>query len=472
MENWSLDIRTFMLSMGIFSITTSFMVFSFSFRFHKSIQGLSIWSAGIMTVGISFLLFLFRGVLPWFFSHFLANVLILSAMFLMLLGMLRNRQIRIQIQRIYYAIYFFTFAVICYDAYGIGEVVLPVRTTILLLIANACFLFSMAFILFKNERSQVSVSSILSALSCFLLGAVVVRRAIRIFMGLEEQSIFSASLSAQFAFYSIAGSCIVICSLGFILMAMERLSFEAMNQIAQNEHTDRLRSLGEMGAGIAHEINNPLSIIKFNLDRLQYLLAGPALENPKLKEVLDRSFIAIDRVSSIVRGLLMFAKEGSQDSLSKHPISAIVEDALMLCGERIKSKNIELIVSPFPRVEILCRPMQISQILLNLVNNAIDSLKDSMDNERKVWIDFSYDAHRLKIKITNSGPPIPTVLQSKIFQPFFTTKDVGQGTGLGLSISLGIAERHHGALYLDKSSKLTCFVLELPFLDSPISSSN
>lgn len=462
MENLSLDIRTFMLSMGIFGLTTSFMVFSFSFRFPKSIQGLSAWSSGIMTVGFAFIFFLFRGILPWFLTHFLANVFILSGVFLMLLGLLRNRQIRSRIQNVFVAIYLLTFAVVCYDAYGIGDSVLPVRTTIFLLIANSFFLFSIAIIIFKNERNQVSISSALSTLSCTLLGIVVLRRAIRIFIGLEEQSIFSSSLSAQLVFYSIGGSCIIISNLGFILMAMERLNFEAMKQMTQNEHMDRLKSLGEMGAGVAHEINNPLAIIKFNLERLQNLLAGAQVENQKIKDVLDRSFYAIDRVSKIVRGLLVFAKEGSQDDFSKHSLSSIVEDSLMLCKERIKSKNIELQVSSCPDLELICHPMQISQVLLNLLNNAIDSIHDTKSEERKIWIDFAKDSRRLKIKVTNSGPTISPDLQNKIFQPFFTTKDVGQGTGLGLSISLGIAQRHDGALYLEKNSKLTCFVLELP----------
>lgn len=470
MEALSLDVRTFMLAMGVSTLSTAIMCFSFSTRFPKSIRGLSTWSFGLLSVGVSFICFLLRGIVPWFFGHFLANYLILLGVFLLLFSLIQYYGFDSRVRRIPIFLFAATSILLCYDAYKVGEDIIPARTTIAILLTNGFFLFWLAGLIFRNERKQIRVSFVLSSVCCFLLGTVLARRAIRIFLNLEEQSIFSSSPTSQLIFFTVGGCCLMMVSLGFILMAMDRLNYEAMKQIAFHEHVDRLKTLGEMGAGVAHEINNPLAIIKFNLERIKQGLSNSldrdsskfAAEAPKIFEMIDKTLNATERVSKIVRGLLMFSKEGSSEPMKPHTLATIIMDTLLFCLERAKSKNIQLNVADCPDIQLFCNPVQISQILLNLLNNSIEALDDVTNADKGIWIDFEKRSTLVSIRVKNSGPLISLENRKKIFLPFFTTKDVGVGTGLGLSIALGIAERHNGRLYLDEASTQTCFVLELP----------
>lgn len=117
---------------------------------------------------------------------------------------------------------------------------------------------------------------------------------------------------------------------------------------------------------------------------------------------------------------------------------------------------------PHHEIKISCHPAQISQIILNLLNNSFDAV--SVLEEKWVRLVVKENKNDVEIQVTDSGKGIPYEYQSKLTQPFFTTKASGKGTGLGLSISQVIAEAHHGELYLDKESKNTRFIVKLPTL--------
>src|SRR5690606_17895953 len=120
----------------------------------------------------------------------------------------------------------------------------------------------------------------------------------------------------------------------------------------------------------------------------------------------------------------------------------VIQDTLALCSERIRSRGIDMRVSEPPRILLQGRAEQISQVLINILNNASDAV---LATDSK-WIEvvFSSGETTVDIKIIDSGPGVPLNLEMKIFQPFFTTKLIGEGTGLGLSISKGIVEEHGG----------------------------
>ena len=107
-----------------------------------------------------------------------------------------------------------------------------------------------------------------------------------------------------------------------------------------------------------------------------------------------------------------------------------------------------------------CREAEIGQVIVNLINNACDAVKD--ENQRWVKVEVCSNSEKVFIQVTDSGPGIPDDLKEKILKPFFTTKPVGQGTGLGLSITKSILDAHQGQLCLDENSKNTKFVVELP----------
>jgi signal transduction histidine kinase len=114
----------------------------------------------------------------------------------------------------------------------------------------------------------------------------------------------------------------------------------------------------------------------------------------------------------------------------------------------------------YPRLTIECRPTEISQILLNLLNNAFDAVFSLSEK----WVELQVEElpDEIRIQVTDSGSGISKGIREKLMQPFFTTKEPGKGTGLGLSISNRIALKHHGKIYLDESCKNTRFVLVLP----------
>ncbi|HEX4924120.1 MAG TPA: ATP-binding protein, partial [Bdellovibrionales bacterium] len=114
---------------------------------------------------------------------------------------------------------------------------------------------------------------------------------------------------------------------------------------------------------------------------------------------------------------------------------------------------------------IACRPTQISQVLLNLLNNAHDAVAEQ--TEKWVKLDVRDLGDSVELSVTDSGAGIPPEIQEKIMQPFFTTKQIGEGTGLGLSISKGLVDSHHGQLRLDAKSKNTRFVVLLPKTQQP-----
>jgi signal transduction histidine kinase len=151
------------------------------------------------------------------------------------------------------------------------------------------------------------------------------------------------------------------------------------------------------------------------------------------------------------------SRDSSQDPLEDTSLNLLIEDARDFMAEKFKSREIDFIVN-LPREDVIvsCRTVEISQVLLNLLNNSFQAIDD------KGWVRIDVIIEpRIRIIITDSGPGIASELQDKIFQPFFTTKDVGLGTGLGLSISRKMIEGHNGTLRLNPEAKNTQFIIEL-----------
>jgi two-component system NtrC family sensor kinase len=263
---------------------------------------------------------------------------------------------------------------------------------------------------------------------------------------------------------------------------------EAHNQLLQSE---KLASIGQLAAGIAHEINNPIGFVNSNLgmlgnyvrdllkliDGLTSAVAPLLAANPSIKthikelcDTIDLGFIREDignlinesidgtsRVRRIVQDLRDFSRTGSV-SLEWADLQAGLESTLNVVWNEIKYKaEIVRDFGALPPVE--CRPSQINQVFMNLLINAAQAIPErghitlrSGCHEAKVW--FS---------ITDDGAGIPPDIQSRIFDPFFTTKSVGKGTGLGLSVSYGIIQKHGGHIEVNSQPGAgTTFTIWLP----------
>ncbi len=222
----------------------------------------------------------------------------------------------------------------------------------------------------------------------------------------------------------------------------------------------KLASLGQMAAGIAHEINNPLSIIQGYNIQLQKNLIPEA--QAKLIEYSKKMDHAIQRISKIIRSMKNMSRDSINDPYENTKISAIVDEVCSFIKPKLTEKSIELKIVNLSKgdFEINCRQFQIVQVLLNLLNNAIRAATDLNSNWIKLVLES--DASHGLIRIVDPGRGISDKIQERIFEPFFTTSEIGKGTGLGLSISQNIVNAHNGRLFYKFDGTNTNFVLQFP----------
>jgi C4-dicarboxylate-specific signal transduction histidine kinase len=226
------------------------------------------------------------------------------------------------------------------------------------------------------------------------------------------------------------------------------------------EQQEKMVSLGRMASGIVHEINNPITVIKGNFMTYEHMKKKNAIEIDKVSTMFEQINKMADRVTHIIKGLKIIAHKDKYEFESMVSIKKIIEEAIELSDEKIKKSNISVEIDNIPtEYEIWCDEVQISQIIINLISNAIDAIEGNPNP----WIYISARSNQefYEIKIVDCGKGIRPEIVKQMFDPFFTSKKVGKGTGLGLSISQKIAEAHRGQLFVDQSAQNTTFILKL-----------
>ncbi|MGI2335906.1 MAG: response regulator [Dehalogenimonas sp.] len=240
----------------------------------------------------------------------------------------------------------------------------------------------------------------------------------------------------------------------------ERKIAEEENRQLQNkaEMSSRLAAVGEMAAGIAHEINNPLTgVIGFS-ELLMEREDLPDDIQEYLKIINDGSI----RVKEIVRRMLTFARQ-SKPEKSSVDITELIENTLELRSYVLKTSNIEVKREYDPELPwVSVDSGQLQQVFLNIIVNAEYAMKKAHDKGVLSITTEKLDGH-IRVSISDNGPGMSKEVKDKLFQPFFTTKDPGEGTGLGLSLSFGIVQEHGGTIRVESVvGQGSTFVIELP----------
>lgn len=248
---------------------------------------------------------------------------------------------------------------------------------------------------------------------------------------------------------------------------LEEIVLERTNMIKEQQmqlvHASKMSSLGEMAGGIAHEINNPLSVIATSNKMLQRHYFDEQKDPEKVQKYFDNISRTVVRITKIVQGLRTVSRDTTGEEFIESSVRDLMNDVTGLCSERFKNHGVKLDIdlnnSVYDTI-IFCRRVQLSQVFINLLSNAFDAVENL--DEKWVKVECFMKEGSVQFKISDSGAGIPKDIQEKIFQPFFTTKPLGKGTGLGLSLSISIVQDHSGSFKIDNSNQNTCFLITIP----------
>jgi two-component system sensor kinase FixL len=229
-------------------------------------------------------------------------------------------------------------------------------------------------------------------------------------------------------------------------------------------HVTRMTAMGEMTSALAHELNQPLTALLNYTSAARHMVGGFGEPGAKLLDVLNRAIDQAERAGLIIRRLRNFI-EKREPNRAEENINKVVEDSVELGLAGMRDTGIKLQLR-LQRVTpaVLIDKVQIQQILINLIRNAIEAMEGA--DKRELTITTRANATEVEIEVADTGTGLPHEVVSRLFHPFVTTKD--QGMGMGLSICRTIAEAHGGKLWLDSNTdKGAAFVLQLPTASSP-----
>lgn len=253
---------------------------------------------------------------------------------------------------------------------------------------------------------------------------------------------------------------------GFIGVARDVTEENAIREALEVEkakslHSAKLASLGEMAAGIAHEINNPLAMIYGSIE----LIETHRHDDERFQRKLEIIRKASSRIEKIVKGLQKFARTTGKHDARPADLHAIIQDALVLINARARQFGVEIRYEVHEPIWIRCDALEIEQVIINLLQNGIDAVKNT--SARWIRVSATASGNFAILKVTDAGRGIPAHIEPKLFQPFFTTKPVGEGTGLGLSIVKGILDEHGAGIRVGQDGGNTCFEVRLPVCAPP-----
>lgn len=260
----------------------------------------------------------------------------------------------------------------------------------------------------------------------------------------------------------------------FTLMMLSLTMFHFHSEVEKNEaeivlknqmifQSEKMASLGLMASGVAHEINNPLTVIKGSLQQLKKIIdqENGEIKTQDIVAKIDRVIFNAERIVRIVKSLKSYSRNESVDPLSAVDMSKVLEETLDLIGKDMEHSHINFETNIQDSSLIVHgREGELIQVVYNVIKNAIDAIKKS-DDKKWIKIIIIAEADKIKIQIIDSGKGIPESIFDKLFEPFFTTKNIGEGTGLGLFICRNLIESMGGQFFYESFEGHTSFVIKI-----------
>jgi len=249
----------------------------------------------------------------------------------------------------------------------------------------------------------------------------------------------------------------------------KRVEDELLNTLKQLQdskdmlvQSEKLSAIGQLSAGVAHEILNPINIMGMKLQMLEMT----ETLSEKTKEAIRTCENQIKRVTKITRDLQQFARV-SEKQITPSNINELIEQVFSLMGPRLKTEDVK--VDARYQADLPLVPLdwdRMGQVILNLINNALDAMNGRPERVLRVTTELT-DKNVVRLSFSDTGKGIPPEIHNRIFDPFFTTKEAGKGTGLGLSISYGIIQDHNGIIWAENNDEGgATFFIELPVEES------
>jgi C4-dicarboxylate-specific signal transduction histidine kinase len=245
---------------------------------------------------------------------------------------------------------------------------------------------------------------------------------------------------------------------------------ERLEKYAQLIQAGKMATLGEMATGVAHELNQPLNVLKLSCDYImKKIRGGHEISTDELSQIARECNAGVDRASIIINHLRQFGRK-AEETMSPIDINEPIRNVFNLLGRQLEAKGILwglILADDLPR--ILGDANRLEQVMINLVLNARDAILSetgSSSSDQRIEIRSSLKEGWVTVTVADTGPGIPEYAGTKVFEPFFTTKKPGEGTGLGLSISYGIIKEHRGAIEIEPMTDCGAkFILTFPVME-------
>ncbi|WP_299848779.1 PAS domain-containing sensor histidine kinase [uncultured Roseovarius sp.] len=269
-----------------------------------------------------------------------------------------------------------------------------------------------------------------------------------------DQTEFPAEISARLIDYR--GEDVIVATVEDLTQELA-IKAEMDRQKEQLFQSEKLSALGELLAAVAHELNNPLSIIVGNAEILHEEIADDGL-----KRRVGKLSQAAHRCVRIIRSFLSLARQEPLD-LRPTELSKLIENALEAASNDTEAAKIKMHTAPYTNEPlVIADEVQLTQVIINLLSNAIQAMRDAGIGDQ-ITIERSWNDRSLTIRVTDNGPGISDDIKTRIFDPLFTTKDAGKGTGVGLAYCHRIIAAHKGQIRLEHTARRgATFSVELP----------